>query len=348
MKKQNSANENLIDTLKGIAIFTVILGHVIQKTNAPEIYESIWYNPIYLFIYTFHMPLFMLISGYLAFGSLQKRQPLAYLKSRTSSMLYNIVIWGTIHLVTRIITRKFEFSLLEIKNDYINSIWFLWAVLLLSIIIVIINGLMKKKPIFAIFLGFILSAISPIPGKTIFMYPFFIIGYLISANKEFVKKIYNKYNILPYKLIVYGFFLILYFVLLIMPGSKSFTLVITNVEIVLIDLLRYLVGAAGVFVVYDLAKNLCYKCKKMAGVFSALGRMSMQLYVFNIIFVEDIYGDCLMKYIHELLCWNIMENLVLFNIISLVVSIVFTLLLVLLIKLVQRTPILNKALFGGR
>lgn len=47
-----------IDTLKGFLIILVILGHLIGSLN---VYGG---DKIWNFIYTFHMPLFVLISGY--------------------------------------------------------------------------------------------------------------------------------------------------------------------------------------------------------------------------------------------------------------------------------------------
>ena len=64
---ENSRN-NFIDIIKGVAIFLMLWGHVIQycvaKTNI-DFYE----NWVFKFIYSFHMPLFMLVSGYLFFYS---------------------------------------------------------------------------------------------------------------------------------------------------------------------------------------------------------------------------------------------------------------------------------------
>ncbi|KAA3144009.1 acyltransferase family protein, partial [Alistipes onderdonkii] len=47
-----------IDIAKAICIILVVIGHY-NPDNAPE-----WYHTINLFIYTFHMPLFMFASGY--------------------------------------------------------------------------------------------------------------------------------------------------------------------------------------------------------------------------------------------------------------------------------------------
>ena len=67
----NANNRNLyIDLIKGIAIITVIIGHLIQYTSVGNF--NFYENYIYKFIYSFHMPLFMLISGYLFYFSLIK------------------------------------------------------------------------------------------------------------------------------------------------------------------------------------------------------------------------------------------------------------------------------------
>ena len=49
-----------IDALKFFAIFLVLWGHAIQHLVSSDRYDS----PIYLFIYSFHMPLFMALSGF--------------------------------------------------------------------------------------------------------------------------------------------------------------------------------------------------------------------------------------------------------------------------------------------
>ncbi|MBD8041642.1 acyltransferase family protein [Phocaeicola sp. Sa1CVN1] len=45
------------DYIKGIAIFLVIYGHTISHIDIGQ--TSWWENPIYMFIYMFHMPLFI-------------------------------------------------------------------------------------------------------------------------------------------------------------------------------------------------------------------------------------------------------------------------------------------------
>ena len=60
-----------IDALKGFAIITVVIGHCatdcMSSGNYPA-YKSL-INAIYSFIYSFHMPLFFTISGYVFYLS---------------------------------------------------------------------------------------------------------------------------------------------------------------------------------------------------------------------------------------------------------------------------------------
>ena len=59
-----------LDISKGIAIFLVVWGHIIQYSFAGK--EEFYENIIFRLIYGFHMPLFMIISGYLFFYSCEK------------------------------------------------------------------------------------------------------------------------------------------------------------------------------------------------------------------------------------------------------------------------------------
>lgn len=62
MKERNLINRNsTIDGLRGIAIMLVVIGHVIQYVFSPNTFDD---NLLFRVIYSFHMPLFMFISGY--------------------------------------------------------------------------------------------------------------------------------------------------------------------------------------------------------------------------------------------------------------------------------------------
>lgn len=58
-----------IDKSSGLAIISVVFGHILF----PETRQINWYIQTAYFIYKFHMPLFMCISGYLAFLSIANK-----------------------------------------------------------------------------------------------------------------------------------------------------------------------------------------------------------------------------------------------------------------------------------
>ena len=70
------AKQRLIwaDSLKGWLILLVILGHAIQQTLGADC-DS---NHLWNLIYSFHMPAFMAVSGWLAYWGLKHCKPTNY------------------------------------------------------------------------------------------------------------------------------------------------------------------------------------------------------------------------------------------------------------------------------
>lgn len=65
------ARNQILDATKGIAIIFVVLGHAIQQVSGLENKEAL-NMPILRFIISFHMPLFVFISGYLFYNTLTR------------------------------------------------------------------------------------------------------------------------------------------------------------------------------------------------------------------------------------------------------------------------------------
>lgn len=73
MEKRNEK----IDFLKGVAIFLVVYGHIIQYCIKNK--GDFFLNLVFKIIYSFHMPLFMIISGYLFYNTLQNNKQIKQL-----------------------------------------------------------------------------------------------------------------------------------------------------------------------------------------------------------------------------------------------------------------------------
>lgn len=121
-----------IDFIKGIAIILVIWGHLIQYTAVNDF--DFFENKIFKFIYTFHMPLLMMISGYLFYFSAKKRSFIQIVKHRITNIGICIFLWNTVQYLLGIIIKKEEISFWE-YIDKLTGLWFLWSILICSILI---------------------------------------------------------------------------------------------------------------------------------------------------------------------------------------------------------------------
>ena len=133
----NSINRIIwIDLIKCLAIFLVILGHTITSFN-----HNYLNSPLYLSIYSFHMPLFMMISGYMI-SIKHLNNPLKYLKKRVYSILFPALIWGAIVIGIRILLG------VHIQHGFMHQWWWgLWFLksLFACDIIILLSYLFTKK-----------------------------------------------------------------------------------------------------------------------------------------------------------------------------------------------------------
>lgn len=99
MRKRDE-REALPDILRGFAIILVVFGHCIQEGSGETYRAELSYfsDRLYQFIYSFHMPLFMLVSGYLGWYSIKRctsgKCCLEVLKGRASALLVPIFLDG--------------------------------------------------------------------------------------------------------------------------------------------------------------------------------------------------------------------------------------------------------------
>lgn len=128
-KALNNKRDNFIDSLKGYAILLVVVGHAIQYvsiTNADNIF-------LFRLIYSFHMPLFMFISGYMAFttfdGSAVK------LNKKFTRLLVPFFSWTAINYLVMSFQSKntldsLTFIVNIVKSPDNGGLWFLWVLYL--------------------------------------------------------------------------------------------------------------------------------------------------------------------------------------------------------------------------
>lgn len=203
-------HELLPDVIRGFAIFLMVFAHCIQAGSGAVIRDNSLYfqDKLYQFIYSFHMPLFMLIAGYFARKSMDAAestaQRLALLKKRCVSLLAPIFFWTLFEFVYAYIFNMIHdqpnqtlpaLALEFIKKLPVNC-WFLWAAFWCFLLVFIMHYYLHDSVILYI-IGFLSFFVLP-DGMNLGVYKFMVPYYL--AAFYFANILNKKDNSLPAKL----------------------------------------------------------------------------------------------------------------------------------------------------
>lgn len=180
-----------IDIIKAFAIFLVVFGHVIQFW----LYADTWWNErIFLIIYSFHMPLFMMISG-LVVG--MYRKPMGYrsfIQKRFCQLMVPYLSWAVIDCL-----RKPNLEIVNIIVYPNNFLWFLWALFFISVLIepCLYISKVKRRMFSYVFLMILLFGMGKLLGgifaldKIRNLIVFYVLGIEFSQYKNY-KRIISK------------------------------------------------------------------------------------------------------------------------------------------------------------
>lgn len=268
----------LLDNLKVILIFFVVFGHTIEY----YIKDSKVLMTLYIFIYIFHMPLFIFISGYLS-KNFYKMKRKAVKNLLIPYIIFNMIWYTAVYIGTK----KAMFTVMYPG-------WTLWYLLSLFFWRIILKYIVKIKNIVLIsfIVGIIVGVIPAVNGylsisRTIVFLPFFLLGYytkeeyfekLKSINKLFafigialflfIAIFVVNYNIVDYKFLY---------------NSYSFS----SLEVGLFNGLLY----RGILYISSILFGACVIMlvpnKKQR--YSNIGKATMNVYVFHIYLVMLVY-----------------------------------------------------------
>lgn len=183
-----------IDFIRAFAIITVVIGHSIQFGSGPAF--NCLENKVFKFIYSFHMPLFMLISGYLFYHTLCRHSFFENVRSRFITLFVPIIMWNIVPFIMytyhdRPHTLRYLFK--TYLSTMIANSWFLWAIFYCSFCVLIVNRIFRDH-MAIYFIGLILTFVIPDSRNLSlykFMYPYFLIGYFYHKNAGNIQKKLN-------------------------------------------------------------------------------------------------------------------------------------------------------------
>lgn len=201
-RQQTDKNEAItgrnsyIDFIKGIAILLVLVGHAIQYCYGAEYFVQGTYfgNPIFKFIYTFHMPLFMAVSGYLLAHTLSHRTEREVAVRRLRQLGIPILSFGALAFAIKWTVHPiYDIAgcIKELFHTCVGNLWFLWALLYNQLLLLLIRRIGDKVWMYVLagILIYFIPDSDFIPAQYTFLYPFLIMGYMTS--KYSLEKIYT-------------------------------------------------------------------------------------------------------------------------------------------------------------
>lgn len=179
-----------IDALKGAAILLVVAGHAVG--SLPNFDANIFFRVIY----SFHMPLFMFISGFVAALS-KATVGINLLKKKFLVLVVPFIAWYIISYFANgtylTVMVKPYVKRLVLSPDW--GLWFLWVLFLNFCFLAAALWLKKKIGPSAFLLVCLLIWLEPINyfGMSLvkWQFCFFLLGYLISLYREKLKPFKN-------------------------------------------------------------------------------------------------------------------------------------------------------------
>ncbi len=197
---------NRVDNIKALLIFLVVFAH-----NMEPLYKgSIRF--LYLFIYLFHMPLFILCTGYFAKFSVER------VKDR---IIYPYVIFQMAYLLFEVFYYKESDYPLTVFSPY-WILWYLFSFFFWMLLLPFIEPICQRRKkalglvLLSVFIGVVIGFDEQIGmdfslSRTIVFLPYFLIGYIMRRYEEIdlLKREYHK-NEKRRMLVLFGGILLIY------------------------------------------------------------------------------------------------------------------------------------------
>lgn len=124
-----SKRDNSFDFIKGVLIILVVLGHALQTTYG----NNCWNDKVYHAIYSFHMPLFIFVSGYF-FKSSLRMNFMEMATHKFKRLLIPTIFFTSILLVIKFFANGATFKSLWDIYMVCRTYWYLICLFILSII----------------------------------------------------------------------------------------------------------------------------------------------------------------------------------------------------------------------
>lgn len=302
MKKNNRSKDSRIewvDSAKAFACILVVLGHLLQSIlviTPTGIIGSVRF--INWYIYLFHMPLFMCLSGFMYSYKSRIKSANDYKKFELKKACNLIIPYVTFYSITMILNMAFTNYVnspkgiqewLGMLNNPISPYWFLYALLSIFIVVPLLEKLFKNKKI--VMIVFTIMKIVSIFYST----KIYAIDSIAIYGIYFYIGVFIKDSMIKEKKELYFIGYILYFICAILiykyvyPYQKNMKLIYS-----LITILMAVIGTI-------VSINIC-KCTKSNVLMNSYKKYTFQVYLMHTIFAA---GTRILLYVIGVRNWYI-------------------------------------------
>lgn len=190
-----------VDVLRGVAILIVVVGHSWRGLFGAGLMEPGQFSGLDRAIYSFHMPLFFLISGLFYMRGLAT-PPGAFAMTKVKRLLYPMVLWTYVFVLAKLAAGPFANAPISFEDLLVSPIpgrwhfWFLWALFLMQLALYVLRPLQTRDAVRTPVLMLVLlvsvalsytafslpGAAWPWIGNAILMLPYFVIGIIVGDH----------------------------------------------------------------------------------------------------------------------------------------------------------------------
>jgi len=333
-----------LDYIKAFAIFCVVWGHSIQHISRNDYFA----NPVFEFIYSFHMPLFVIISGYFFRSSLKLTFGKLLVK-KFSQLILPIITWTfliclfdvylRIHVGHRTVTVGWLTRIYA--YEYGNLFWFLKCLFYCYLIAWVALKMLKNEWLAGVLAILVFSFIVPASSSVLrFLLPYFWVGVLLQKYLYLIER----HNL---KILSVTFMM---FVVMLFFWKGQYTIYKTGMNNLIdftnfsfhfdnwqITLFRFLIGLAGSIFFITLIKNLGKLNLTGFNLLSIIGQYTMEIYVLQRFILERITYP-----------WNVapMNSWIYTWLFTPFITLIVIAGCYLLAKMIERNKVLNLCLLG--
>jgi fucose 4-O-acetylase-like acetyltransferase len=184
-----------VNNAKAIGITLVVFGHVWRGLQGKGLLNEKSFFLIDNIVYSFHMPLFFIISGFFVKKSLQKTDKQTFIKNKIKTLMYPYFIWSIIQILINFILNNYTnnstdlISILRLIYIPIAPFWYLYSLFLMFLLYTLTQKInIKLNFLIAIGIYYLPDTHILLIENLFSFYIFFLIGTILFSYINDIQK----------------------------------------------------------------------------------------------------------------------------------------------------------------